>query len=659
MRLSPSRPLRSTALAAILAAAAVTPASALQSRVAEEAALHQAFWLEVHDGALEEALAAYESVASDASADAGVRAEAEHRAAVVRQDLVAGDMTQLLPAGAIAYAELSRPGEHLADLLRQLGLYADGAGSGRFGVAPELVQELVGARGLAVAITGMPLGGGVPTGVVVLHPGDLVLTRGLLETALPAEAAPADSIEGYATWSLPVQPGVSVYVTLTERLVIASNDVYEVGAVVERMQGYDEETLANDAALARALEGRHEALLSICVNARPILPMVHMLAEQALAHDPEAAMALQLADVDSLRAFSAHVTAGEAGLGVEATLELAEGHRSLVFDLLRRPTVERETLALVPAHAAFAFATALNPAGGIAPLPTDANGRPIVSTLDLGRELFGNLIDVALFGVPGDGSEGPLPDVALVLRSNDTARTTALFELALGLATQASSGGRVQATDETVAGVLARRYDLQGVPLYVAAETGRVVVSPSRAAIARSVDAASGRGSILDDPLFAPDLARLDGSDTLLLLAAPGRLARMAAPFAPAEARRRLGPLAALLDRATLSARVVHDDTRLGLDVRLRSLPDVSALVSRALRGEDPFATPLPKPAGSSAATQASSSEPTAPSEPEATTTGQLLPERSRRADPQRAAPEAALHEQLALVALEAATRLR
>lgn len=578
--------------------------AALASPALHEPQLLQAFWLEQQEHAPHAALALYEAVAADRSADRSVRAAAEKRASILMQDFAGEDLAQVLPPEALMYMELSQPGDNLAGLLEQLGLYGHALESGEFGISPDLVQGLLGAKGAALAVTSFPSGGGLPSGVLVVHPGDLELTRGLMETVLPTQGRPVEAIEDYPTWAVPVQGGFELRITMTERMFIVSNDPYEIGAVVERMHGLDDDNLAGDEQLADALAGRHDALLSVCFNARPLMPMVRSLLAEQVRHDPQAAMLLGLADLDSFQSLSAHVTAGEAGLGLTAALQLQDGHRNLVFDALRFPNVGSETLALVPEGAAFAVAAALNPAAAIAPLHEDAHGRSVVSLLDVGRELFSNVVDVALFGVPSfEGAGGP-PDVALVVRANDPERTQSLLELGLGLASNAitvqggqAGGGRVQTVSdsvvhETIAGVEVARFDLQGMPLYLASEAGRVVLSPSPAAIARTIDAASGHGSLLSDSQYAAEVGAIQGSDMLVAMAAPGRLAEFAGSFLPSGQQQQLAPLADLMQTAVFSMGLVQDDTHLGLHAHLRSLPDVSDLVVRALRGQQPWGAP-------------------------------------------------------------------
>ena len=97
--------------------------SAAAARAEDAAALLQkGFYLQVHEGDLAGAAAAFERVATDSAAPAALRSEAQVRLAQCREDLAAADLARLMPADAIAYVELNRPGEQLVRLAKMLGL---------------------------------------------------------------------------------------------------------------------------------------------------------------------------------------------------------------------------------------------------------------------------------------------------------------------------------------------------------------------------------------------------------------------------------------------------------------------------------------------------------------------------------------------------------
>jgi hypothetical protein len=506
-----------------------------------------------------------------------VRARAAERAAALSEELAAAELARLVPPDALFYAELDRPGEQLSKLLDHLGLLGEARriGEQRLAISPLLIDALLGLRGAAVAVTRLDEDG-EPRGVVLLDPGNHEGLRGLIDTLLPASGERAEPLAGFPVWSLDDGQG---YACLTHRLVIASDDRAEIERAVERLAGRGQGSLSDDPRYAAATSGHGPGFLSFYLNAEPLEPLLRAKLHEQSQGDPGAAMALGMLDIESLESLSGRMGVDDTGLGFELALELAEGHRNVVFNLLRRPTLEAETLELVPEGAAFFLATAMNPESDVAPIQRDAADRPVVSALDLGRELFGNVVDVALYGMPEAPAGSPLPDVSLVLRVNDEERSRALWDLGLGMLCQAT--GAAEPTTEVVGGAEVTTFAVQGVTLHLTAHRERLVLTTSRASIERALGQA-GR-AVKHDPVLGKSLAVLEKSPTFLLAACPGRIARMARPFVPPEEAAGLEPIAAVMAETAVLLSAQHSNTHFALHARVEQIPDISGLVGRAI----------------------------------------------------------------------------
>lgn len=589
----PRRPVRVPhAPLALLAALALLASARPAFGQSADDLFHRAYYLEHERADLEGALALYREAATKGSAE--LRARAARAASALEEDLAAADFARLLPGDALAYFELSRPGERVEALLGQLGLLLPEHGGDattadacarRYGVSPLLVRGLLGLRGAAVAITAVDPRGGPPEGVAVLHPGHLDLLRGLVETALPNGAEPAEPIGGFATYRVEGE----VWVTLTERLVVASRERGLVAAVLERLAGRRDDSLAAQESLRPALELRGDDLLFFCVNAQPLLPLLHEQIERASRSDPGLATAVAFCDIDSLRGLTGRLGVGADGLQLDVALDLAPEHRNLAFNLLRKPTLERRTLELVPHGAAFFLATTLNEPAP--PGTPRAAGEPIVTAMDFGREVFANVVDAALVGLPPDGG-GPLPDVAAVVRVNDPRRSRALWNFVLGVAAQASGGASMEPEHVSVGGTDVERYAIGGVPILLAVGEDSVTLSPSAGALARVLGARASHRSVLDDAAFAGALDGLRRDSTLAFCGQVGRLAAMAEPHVPEEQRAELAPYVAVLEGTSLSVALEHTSTRLALHARLCGLPDLSGLAAQAIERHHGTAPP-------------------------------------------------------------------
>jgi len=559
-----------------------------------QVAYNEAFTKEHEGEAFAEALALYREVIADPAADVDLRARAERRARIVAEELAALDLATVFPKSTLVYVELGSPGGELTSLIDQLGLLGTWEGlltdASGFAISPRLIESLLGVDGAAAGITGIPMGGGPPPGVAVLHPGDVELFRGVLETALPAGLQAVEPVSGHPTFDLEGQ----ALVTMLERLVVVSTSRREIDRVIERIHGERDDTLARSESMIPNLALRNDDLVYACLNFAPLRPLIAMGLAQAAKQDPRAAMVKSLFDIGSLDALVARMGVDDDGLSVETVLRLHEGHQNLAFHFVRGAPVDRETLALVPAGSAAFVSAAFNQRGpALRPIDTDAHGHVAVSALDLGREVFGNLVGMSLFVMPGGPARGavpvslpngmPLPEVAAVFSSNDPERSRALWDLGLGVANLMGGGVTMHGGAVELVGHTAEEYRLpNGMPLYVVGTGTALVVSPSRAAIEHALETRS-RGSVLDDPEFASAVDRVGEGSTAIVALHAGRLAGMAGGFVPAAQAREVQMAAALCDRTVLSVVQRHTWDDLGLSLALTGLPDLGPLVNGLL----------------------------------------------------------------------------
>lgn len=569
--------LRGLTLATGLTAATLLLTSLAGPQSGEDA-FFQAYYFHHETGELERALELYETVANRGG-DLGTRARAA--AEEIREDLRTSDFTHLMPADTIVYVELNRPGDQLRALTEQLGLAGSEDGAPGLGLSPRLMDAALGMRGAALAITHIDPQGGPPEGVLVLHPGDQDALRGLIETGLGNAAEPVDAIAGAPTYRIEGQ----AYVAITRRLVVASLDRASIEGVVRRLRGQGSDSFADSLAETTGAGLRGDDLLFFHVAAEPVMPMLRGILEQEASRDPELAMAMAFFDVESLVGLSGRVGVDERGLGLELGLELEEGHQNLAFNLLRLPALQAEHIAHVPAGAAFVFAAALNESGPVA-APTGGAERPIVSGLDFGRELFANLVDVTVYGLPpGESSQsGPLPDIVASLHVNDVNRSRALWNFVLGLASQSTGAGTMEPEHLQVAGHPVEQYVMDGVPVFLHVGDRELLVTPSRAALERTFAARAAGRTIARDDLMRSSLQGLGEGTNLALVASPSRCARLAQGFAPRSEQEQLQQVAAVLQDTIVAIGIRQTSTELAVKAQIHNLPNVAPLLAQVLR---------------------------------------------------------------------------
>ncbi len=555
---------------------------------------YKGYYLETAQGDFAGAAEAYGEVVADRGADARLKAKAQAGLDRVREELACTDFASLMPSTALAYFEFNQPGDQLIKLIDQLGLLADEDQSippsgQRVSISPALIKEVLGVRGAAVAITAFDPVKQTPAGVAVFHPGNMQIIRGLIETGLPIASRMVEPIGGFATYDIEGE----VLVTLTSRLVVASPQRSQIEGVLRRLRGDDRTSLATNKDLAEVLKDRDDSLLFFCINAKPILPMVNGLLAAGAMHSPELAMARAVLDVNSFQSLVGRAGVGDDGISFDVTLRLDEGHRNLVYNLLRTPSVSRETLKSVPSGAAGFFVGALNEKGSryTAQTTSQSGAPPVVTALDFGREFFANITSFAVCALRpqgvGGGTGSPIPDIAAVISVNDPARSEALWTQVLGIAGLAAGGRAIEGTPVEIEGVTARSYQFsENVSIYFAISGDDVLLSTTRDAMARSIQAQRKGDSILDDAAFATSLSRVGPDTTQAFFVHPGRALQIAKPFMSAEEAAEIGPFLSALSDTVASIVVDHADGAFRFSTEVTGIPRVGELVTQLIERE-------------------------------------------------------------------------
>ena len=390
-----------------LAGLLVNPATADEKAAGAETRFQRGFYLEVHQHDLTAAAAAYEQVIADDSTPAALAAAAKARLARVREDLACVDLAHLMPADVMGYAELSEPGKHVGRILKMMGLVA-GPGEREaakeppiplgegfylpadFSVSPALAAELEKIRGAAAGVTSIDQRGR-PSGLLVIHPGDCDLLRGVIETGVQL-LEPGETIEGYKTYRLRDLG----WVMLTTRLVLASDSRAQLVGAVERLRNPQAESLASQAAFKRVRQQPGGALLFAYVDGPQAVKLI-----SPKLRGQEAALIRGLADLEHLESLVVNVTTREDAIAARVQLNLMNDHHNLAYALIRTAPMSRRSLAQVPANSAAVLVLGLNPAGPAAATGQTAAG---VSAMDVGRELFHNIDELAVFALPATDS---------------------------------------------------------------------------------------------------------------------------------------------------------------------------------------------------------------------------------------------------------------
>ncbi len=552
---------------------------------------YRAYYLEQEKGDWSAAADLYEKVAEDHGADRVVRAQAAARLAACREEITSRDLTRLMPPDAWAYVELNRPGDQILKLLSELGLVSGpehvvSEGANRLAISPVLIKEALGIGGVALAVTGFDPSKEVPKGVLVFHPGNLEVIRGALETGLPAGGTVVEPIGGFQTYDVEGE----AFVTLTSRLVVVSTERDQIEGVVSRLRGQEDRSLATNPAVEDLIKNRDDALVLFFVNAKAMMPMITGAMAGEMAKE-EFAMANALLDIESLHSVMGRVGVSDDGIFLDVGLRLDEGHHNLVFNLLRTPAINPETLRCVPEGVAAVWIGALNEAGSRYRSGSPASdGTPVITLLDFGREIFANITSVALFVMPPEGEPAggpPIPDVAAAMSVNDPEKSEALWSMVLGVAGMAVGAPGIEGSPIEMHGNTVRNFKLpEGVSIYFATLDDDVLIASTKSAMARTIKAKQAGQSILDDDAYAVSVSHLGPATTKAVFVHAGRCAQIAKRFMPPSELEEAAPFLALLSDTVASVVVEHSDDMFRFSTVVTGIPDVGDMVAQLITQE-------------------------------------------------------------------------
>jgi hypothetical protein len=240
-------------------------------------------------------------------------------------------------------------------------------------------------------------------------------------------------------------------------------------------------------------------------------------------------------DLDHLESIVAMVGTTDDSIRLRAQMNLMPGHHNIAYGLIRTAPLTRRSLAHVPKGTAAVVLVGMNPpaaVGGGGAATAGAAGRvsageqPPVSAMDIGREIFGNIDELAVFVLPPAGSRvdgQPIPEVGIVFAVKDVAKSEALWNQLLALAALVGAPSADAVRDVTIEGRPAKQYRFPGAPPVVVFRAEGALVVGTEAAVSAAVKAGAGKDGIAQDPAMASLLARLSPESSKAVLVDAGR----------------------------------------------------------------------------------------------------------------------------------------
>lgn len=599
-------------------------------------AYRDAYFAETHDGDFAAAIKNYEKVVAAKGVSADIVADAKARLASCKEALRCGDLASLMPKDAIVFAQVSQPGTHLAGLLDNLGLVGDPlknigadaitASDWDGAVLPKNVcisrlvtQEISRFGAVAVAVTDFDAKQEKPSGVLIINPGKADLLRGWLETV--AQFGPAtDPIGGHPTLHIP-EEDFPVTITFTARLVIAGTSRDLVSGVVERLNGGGGESLLDAPAFASQAATRDNAMLYAFVNGKQALKQAYKIAQHEQGMMQDLGMAQAFFDLQHLESISLAAGMLDDGARAEFVMTMSEGQTNMIYNLLRTPPIRGEALSKVPATAAAVLSFGLNPESnesGNRDVATKVQTVQTITGLDLAREIFANIREVAIFvDTPDEKRTGPpIPDAGLVMTVGDADKSEALWGFLLSLPARFMGDKLDAPTASEVHGVAVQTYHLpEGVQVMLARHKDAVVVAMTPAAMKAALATIDSGKNIMSDPQMKAAIDTVKADTSVALIAHVGRIMRMGASMEDGDEAPMIRRMSAAMDATLVTALIEESETRCGINWRISGLPKartvIELLQESGAFGAAPKKEPelLAAPAEPTALAQSNSSE--------------------------------------------------
>lgn len=563
-------------------------------------AYRDAYFAETHDGDFAAAIEKYEKVIAAKGVPADVVADAKARLIACKEALRSRDLAALVPKDAIVFAQISQPGSHLAGLLDNLGLVGDPlknigddavtSSEWNGAVLPKNVcisrlvtQELSRFGALAVAVTDFDAKRERPSGVLIINPGKADLLRGWLETV--AQFGPAtEPIGGYPTLHIP-EKDFPVTITFTARLVIAGASRELVSDVVARLKGEGTESLLDAPAFAAQTANRENAVFYAFVNGKQALKQAYRIAQGQQGMMQDLGMAQAFFDLQHLESISLAACMLDDGARAEFVMTMSEGQTNMIYNLLRTPPIRGEALAKVPASAAAVLSFGLNPESsedGSRDVATKVQTVQTITGLDLAREIFANIREVAIFvDTPGEKRTGPpLPDAGLVMTVGDADKSEALWSFLLSLPARFMGNKLDSPTSSEMHGVAVHTYQLpEGVQVMMARHKDAVIVGLTPAAMEAALSTIDSGKSVLSDPRMKAAIDRVKPDTSVALIAHVGRIMQMGSAFCDCDEAPMIRRMSEAMDDTLVTTLIEESETRCGINWRINGLPKARKVI--------------------------------------------------------------------------------
>ncbi len=547
------------------------------------------------------------------------------KAKPVLEALGNADPASLMPPETIAYIEIGSPGQQVATILKMLkgtplenplnilgmkdGSKDAGGASPAPGAAPSsgsheknpvqmfqallnpsMLAEMEKVRGVGVGILGHAQNN--PPTIIVLYPGQSDALKGLLQMGMTAFGSAAEPMEGMTAVTFGDGGGAAYDGTVV--IVVSpspkARDLLQWAIRQYKGRTHEPSLASGNKSFARiSKQARQQNALTLWLNVDEAYAklMTTLPADQIPPQLQTADGVVNFKDIDDV---IATLSLRETGIALEANIDFKAGYRSLAYNMIHTPNLNKTALKAVPADAVALISLTLGGAG--TPQAQAASDKIKSATgLDLGADIFGNVEQISLFVVPPKESvlpQGPqVPPITrslgLAITSRDPEKTQRLLMTLLQVA-------KLVAPDTQQPPTGTGRYEIalaNNMKLFGHAnETNKtLVLSLNSQLVEQSVTATKQDTSVLSGGPLQDALATLSPTTSKLVLVNVGaalQLVEQNAQFASDEAARQakqaLEELIKVTQKTTIRLLTNEAADSFGIRLSVSDLPPLQQL---------------------------------------------------------------------------------
>lgn len=519
------------------------------------------------------------------------------------------DPAAIMPADTKMYVELGSPGKQLETILNLL----EGTGleesltmmlnqkrqqqKGPAGIAqavlnPAMIEEFKKIQGAAVGITNIDVHADMPEFVAVLAPGKSDALRGILIAAIGMGGVPGEALEGMQTSVIDDCIGVAYDSSV---FIVSPSPEALKDAVLRYKTGAGSASLARSQSFQKLDRARRsDNVATLWVDGQQAWGELARIMKAE--GETEGLMFMNMvADPNSIQEIVVQLAIQENNIILDAGLTLNEDHQCIAYNLGRSPGLSAAGLAAVPADA-FALAS-FSLGDADSPAAVEFQGKfQQITGLDIGRELFANIVQINVFAVEPDNvtdiQQLPVASVGISITSKSGEKTRELLDTLFHIAYQGiEASGEIEGFHPDIKPG-EYNININGMTLtcYLEQQNNVTVLSPSRQIISKCFQASANPNQRAAAGLLQPVLSTLPTPANKLIVVNAGGLMRMADtvilmqhqnPFNPAH--QNLKEFSRLLNGMNLCVRTSETPTRLSLNVSINNIPPLGPLFPQAM----------------------------------------------------------------------------